>query len=162
MTTFIDFVPSQIQAPTFNVTLDGDTYAVLVTWNLAAQRYYITISSLNGGVIVTEALVGSPIGIELSAISWQSGIVTVTTSVPHNLKVGQTLNLTMTGAVPDAYNGMVQALVAGPSTFSYALAANPGSATTFGSVEQNINLVAGFFVSTLIYRQANVQFEVSP
>jgi hypothetical protein len=160
--TFIDFVPSQIQAPQYNVTLDDNTYTMIVTWSLFAQRYYITLVSLSGAVILTEALVGSPIGIEITGIAWANGKVVVTTDSPHGLSIGSAVNLTITGAAPDALNGVVQALVIDRITFSYPLAADPGAASVLGSVEKNINLVGGFFESTLIYRAANAQFEVSP
>jgi hypothetical protein len=159
--TFINFVPSKVQVPQFNVTLDGNTYTVLVRWNLFAQRYYITIVSLEGVVILTEALVGSPIPIAISAVSWVNGLVTVMTQNPHGLRFGRSVILTLSGITPDAYNGAVQVLVTGANTFSFPLTANPGAATVLGQMERNINLVAGFFTSTLVFRTANNQFEVT-
>jgi hypothetical protein len=159
--TFIDFVPSQIQAPLFNVTLDGNIYTAIITWNLFAQRYYITLMALDGTVILTQALVGSPIPISISALSWANGTVTVTTANPHGVRIGRAALLTIDGVTPDAFNGIVQVLITGQTTFSYPLAVNPGPATILGAVEKNINLVAGFFTSTLVFRQDNNQFEVT-
>ena len=160
-TTFIEFVPSNILAPNFQVTLDGEIYTVTMIWNLFAQRYYLEIQSLDGTVVLYTALVGSPIGIDVSALSWANGKVTVTTTVPHGLRIGRIVMVTVTGAIPAAYNGLVQALVTDRNELTYQLASDPGSATTFGSVQQNIDLVAGLFADTLVYRQANRQFEVT-
>jgi hypothetical protein len=159
--TFIDFVPSQIQAPQFNLTLDGNTYTAVITWNLFAQRYYITILSLEGTVIVTEALVGSPIPIAISSVSWANGKAIVRTAAPHGLRFAQSAIRTISGMAPDAYNGTFQVFAIDRSTFSFPLAANPGAATGIGAVENNINLVAGLFTSTLVFRAANNQFEVT-
>jgi hypothetical protein len=162
-TTFINFVPSQITAPQFNLTLDGNVYTATVTWNLSRQDYYITITSLEGAIIVMEALVGSPIGVNIASIVWTpNGLVTVTTSAPHGMRFGRTLPVTIAGVVPAAFNGQVQAYITGMSTFTFPLAANPGLATALGAVQRNINLVAGFFDTTLVYRVDNSQFEVTP
>jgi hypothetical protein len=159
--SFIDFVPSQIQAPQFNVTLDGQIFTALITWSLFAQRYYITLTALDGTLILTEALVGSPIPIAISAIAWANGRVTVTTANPHGIPFGRSAILTIDGVTPAAFNGDMQVLVTGRNTFTYPLAVNPGPATILGAVEKNVNLVAGFFTSKLIFRQPNNQFEVT-
>lgn len=160
--TFIDFVPSLFQAPQYNITLDGNIYTALVTWNVYAQRYYITISALSGERIITQALVGSPIPIAISGISWNGGgRATVTTNVPHGLRFGQVADLTISGVTPNAFNGNVRVLVTGLNSFSYPLATNPGLATIMGVVENNIDLVAGLFDSSLVYREDNKQFEIA-
>src|SRR3974390_2024565 len=50
--------------------------------------------------------VGGPFSI--GSISWSSGVVTVTTTAPHNLWVGATVTVSAVtvSAVPAAYNGM--------------------------------------------------------
>lgn len=162
MTTFIDFVPSQVIAPQFQVTLDGAIYAVTVTWNLFAQRYYININDLGGNLIVAEALVGSPVGIEIESMTWANGLVTVTTIDPHFLSIGQSANLTIAGASPDSYNGLREMFVINDQSMTFPLADDPGFMTVPGTLQQNIDLVAGLFTSTLVYREPNKQFEVSP
>ena len=161
-TTFINFVPSKVPpAPFFNATLDGSIYTITILWNLFAQRYYVQVQSLDGTIILYTALVGSPIGIDVSALSWANGTVTVTTITPHQIPIGQIVNVSLVGAIPDAYNGLVEALVINMTQFTFALATNPGAATTFGTIQQNIDLVAGLLNDTLVYRGANMQFEVT-
>ncbi len=87
--TIIPFQPVSTSPFQFQVTLDGQTYNVIVTWNIFGLRYYINVYSTQGVLICAKPLVGSPIG-------W------------------------------------------------------------------DISLVAGYFTSTLVYREDNQQFEVSP
>lgn len=163
MTTYIDFVPSQVQAPEFQITLDGSFYTMLITWNLFGQRYYFNLYTLNGDLIVSAPLIGSPVGLEIETLEWIAGNVLLTFETRHGLPVGDTANLTVSGVTPDAYNGKVSALVTSPTTISFALSVNPGEMTVTGVVSQDINLVAGYFSeSTIVYRSANAQFEVSP
>lgn len=160
-TTFINFVPSLVEAPSFDVTLDGENYTCIVTWNVQAQRYYINLYTLNGALILCEALVGSSVGIDLEAISWANGFVTITTEIPHMLKIGSVIRASVVGAIPVEFNGLFEMLVTSPSTLRYQLGVNPGEATTFGAIQQNIDLVAGLFTSTMVFREANSQFEIT-
>lgn len=69
MTTYIDFVPSQVQPFQFQATLDGTVYTVLVTWNVfrqGQQGYYITISTLGNMLVGCIACVGSPLNYDIS------------------------------------------------------------------------------------------------
>ena len=163
MATTFDFAPSALAPFSFQPTLDGQIYTVIVTWNLFAQRWYINVYNLSGTLIVATALIGSPLGIAIAAVSWALGTVTITTQAPHGYPPGATIDLTVSAMAPDAYNGLISALVTGPDTFTYALADFPGAATALGVVAYNINLVASYFTtSSLVFRQANQQFEVSP
>jgi hypothetical protein len=65
MTTYITFSPSPTQPFQFSATLDGTTYNVIVTWNLAAQRWYLNIYNLNGTLFLAIARIGSPLGDEV-------------------------------------------------------------------------------------------------
>ena len=68
----------------------------------------------------------------LDSLSWSSGTVTATTSVPLGMTTGETFKVVVTGAVPAGYNGTFNATVTGASTFTYALASNPGTETSPG------------------------------
>ena len=160
--TYFPFTPVPNSNFVFQPTLDGDVYNCVVTWNFAAQRYYLNIYNLDGTLIVSRAMVGSPLGINLSALSWANGIVTATMNEPIIYRIGSSVQYTVAGSIPDAYNGAVIGYVTSETTFTYPLAADPGAATTLGNAAQNISLTAGYFSSTLIYRIANQQFEVSP
>lgn len=77
--------------------------------------------------------------LSLSSLAWVAGVVTATTTAPHNLAVGDTFVTTIAGAVPAAYNGTYFATVTGASAFTYALATNPGVETAPGTyTERNV------------------------
>jgi hypothetical protein len=63
MTTYIPFQPNNNSAPPFqtNITMDGNQYASLVTWNLSGQRWYMAINDQNGNNVWTGAMIGSPL-----------------------------------------------------------------------------------------------------
>ena len=163
MTTVTNFAPT-VRAPfQFQATLDGVIYTVIVTWNLFGRRWYVNVYAPDGSLALSTALVGSPTGVTLQSLSWAAGKVTAVAVVPHGYKVGTTVQLTISGASPDAYNGKVQAFITGAATFTYPVAADPGPATQFGAASYNIDLVGGHFdTSTMVFRQAANQFEVSP
>lgn len=68
----------------------------------------------------------------ISTLAWSSGTVTVTAAAPHGFAVGDTLEITITGAVPAGYNGTFLATVTSSTQFTYALVSSPGSMTTAG------------------------------
>lgn len=160
--TSYDFTPN-LQAPyQFQPTLDNSVYTAIVTWNLSGRRFYLNLFSLDGTRLLTTAVVGSPTGFKLIDLEWDLGEVTARTETPHGYQVGETIALTVSGVSPSGYNGTYYALITGPNTLTYRVATFPGSVTIFGLVGYNISLVAGFFTSTLVFRQANNQFEVAP
>ena len=169
MTTFVNFAPSTSGAFQFQANLDNQTYNAIVTSLLFGNRYYLNLYALDGTLIISTALVGSPTGIAIQALSWANGSVSVTTAAPHGYAIASTIMLTLTGSSPDAYNGLVAAFITGPSTFTYPVAADPGSASTFGTASFNVNMIGGVpdengtpFSSTLIFREQSQQFEISP
>ena len=146
----------------FQPTLDGNQYNVTITWNFFGQRYYVNCKTLTGSLVFNLPLVGSEVGLAIQSISWNSGTATVTTATMHGFSVGSVLNLSMTDTVPTAYNGNISATVINGNQFTYLLSGFPGSVTFFGNVSYDVNIAAGYFNSTLIYRTANQQFEVTP
>lgn len=56
--TFI-FSPSNSTAFTFNPTLDGVIYTATITWNVAGERWYITITDSSGNVILNMPVISS-------------------------------------------------------------------------------------------------------
>ena len=161
--TVFPFTPSASAPFVFQPTLDGETYSGIVTWGLFGQRPYLTISDLAGNVIVSEAMISSPVGQAIEAASWANGSVTITTPVPHGYQVGATVALTIFGMTPAAYNGTFGVFVTGPDTLSYPLASDPGPATALGAVSYVINLVGPYFsTSSLAYYDAARQIVVNP
>ena len=163
MTTYFQFVPNS-QAPfAFQPTLDQQQYAATVSWNLFGQRWYINVNQLTGELVFSLPLLGSPDGVSIESATWAFGTVTAVTSRPHNYTVGQTVELTLTGFAPDAYNGVVLAFIVDAMTFTYSIAGNPGPTTQLGSEIYNLNLAGGYFTtSTLVYRESSQTFEVTP
>jgi hypothetical protein len=157
------FQPSNQGPFQFQPTLDGISYNAVITWNIFGQRWYINLYDSAGNLIFCQAVVGSPSGLILQGAAWVDGVVTATTVVPHGYAPGTTLALTISGVLPDAYNGAQKILVTGPSTFTYQLSGDPGPPTALGIASYNINMAFNYFqTSTLVYRQANAQFEVNP
>jgi hypothetical protein len=86
---------------------------------------------------LTSILSGS---VTIASIVWSTGIVTVTTSSAHGIPSGDTVNGIIAGvkvgtSTANAYNGTYAVTSTGATTFTYAVASNPGSATlTSGSI----------------------------
>lgn len=162
MTTYTDFVPSNVAPFTFQPELDGTIYTVAVTWNLFGRRYYVSCYDLSGNLVFAVPLIGSPSGHVLQSISWAVGVATATCVDPHGYVPGSTISLTVDGSTPGGYDGTFDALIVDGSTFTYSLMTNPGPLVSAGNASRNISLSAGYFASTLVYRAPNGQFEVSP
>ena len=69
MTTFVPFLPSSSSPFQFQATLNGQSYNVVVKWNLAGQRYYANVFSSAGDRVATVAMVGSPPGYDISLVA---------------------------------------------------------------------------------------------
>ena len=163
--TVYPFQPSQTAAPSFTPTFDGQQYLVSVPWSLFGQRYYVSCVGLDGTLIYYQALVESPPGIVIESLDWDAQLSTVSgvTDTPHGYPLGQTVKLTVSGASPDAYNGVFLMLSTGPNSFSYPLdlPSDPGAATTPGILSFDIDMNGPFgFASTFVYRAG--AFVVTP
>ncbi len=160
--TYFPFTPSNKSAPQFQPTFDGLQFTVIVTWSLFGQRFYVNCYALDGSLQFALPLIESNAGLTIEALAFSlpSGLVTLTTATPHGYALGTLVNLTVAGCAPDAFNGAFQCAVASPTTLTYPLASDPGAASVFGSISYLISMTAGYFDSTLVFR--NGQFEVSP
>lgn len=60
--TTIPFTPNQTSSPPFQatVTLDGNTYSLIAMWNIAGQRYYISLVGQGNNLLINQPLIGSP------------------------------------------------------------------------------------------------------
>lgn len=90
-----------------------------------------TITLLKQKSDLTPVLAG---GKAISTITWSGSVATVTTAAPHGWTNGDTLPVTISGAVPAGYNGTFTGTITGASTLTYPLASNPGSETVPGVV----------------------------
>lgn len=162
MTTY-PFTPSTLSNFQFGPTLDGSQYNAVVVWNVFGQRYYLNVYSLEGALVCSLPMVGSPEAIPLASLDWANGIVVAQTSAPHGFTVGSKVTVTIAGCAPTTYNGLIEALVLNTTLFQYDVASNPGSVATLGTVAYQINLVGAFFDSSiLIYNPQANQIEVNP
>lgn len=163
MTQVFPFVPN-VQAPfTFQPTMDGQGYAVSVTWNVFGQRWYVNMNQLTGPLVFSLPLIGSPDGTSIESISWAFGVVTVVAADPHRYTIGQTIPITIYGASPAGYNGTFDALIVDEVTFTFQLATDPGAATAFGQQIYDIDIAGGYFeTSKLVYRESSKTFEATP
>jgi hypothetical protein len=86
MTTY-PFTGNETKAISFTPTLDGTVYSADVTWNIASQRWYVTITASDGTRIMTRPLIDSPLdrdinllyGVFTSTMVWRetNGIIEV-------------------------------------------------------------------------------------
>ena len=166
MTTFTQLILRPRQVFSFQPTLDGLLYTGTVTWGLFGQRPYLNIYALTGARILSVPLVGSPDAMPLASCQWNelAGIVVVTTQLPHGLRIGSVVNLTIANVITSNYNGLHQCAVLTPTVVTYPQTVDPGGpATQQWTIGQIINLVQVWFsTSTLILRQSTNLIEVSP
>jgi hypothetical protein len=172
MTTIIPFTPSNIRAPTYRATLDGNDYNIVVTWNVSAKRYYINVYTLNGLWIITTALVSSPPGraVESAVYDPFLNAVEVTLVDPYLwpcplpgpvTKPGTMVDYTLDNFQPNTYNGKFRCLHLTLQKFTFPMPTDPGPLIVLGRVNRVLSMVDTVFKrSTLIYR--NGAFEISP
>lgn len=162
MTQTVNFTPNGSSNFTFPVTLDGNNYRGVITWSLFGLRYYLNLYDLNGNIIFTLPLIGTPLGYDLSALSVSNNIAVATTSVPHTFAVGSVVPLVISGANPAAYNGTFNCSIMSSTQFSYPLPQILGAATLPGVVNFNLSLTAGYFKSTMVYLPDSQQIVTNP
>jgi len=102
----------------------------------AGAQYLLAVNGVDLGRIWNGfqwQLYNSGLGLNIASITASGSTATLTTTGLHGLATGVTV--TISGAVPAAYNGVYQITVTGPTTFQYALQSLPGgNATTVGSL----------------------------
>jgi hypothetical protein len=163
MTTIYPFTPSNVSLFQFNPTLDGVTYNAVVVWNLFGKRYYLNLSTLTGALVVSIPVIGSPPSTSIASMSWANGFVTVVTAAPHGFLVGATVNVTLAGNAPTAYNGVFPSFIIDPMTFFFPFPSDPGAVSTFGSAQYIANIIGGYFETSVLYFLPSAsQFVVSP
>jgi len=73
--------------------------------------------------------------INITAITWTSSVVTVTTTTPHGIPSGTALSVVIAGVAPSGYNGTFTGTATGTNTVTYPLTTNPGASTTLGTFQ---------------------------
>ena len=103
---------------------------------------------------------------EITAISWSSGVVTVTTKYNHYYAIND--SAVITGIYPNGYNGTVTVTgIPSPNQFTYNLTINPGTTGTStggqftGSTSGTLITISGGLIGTLTPYQWLVGYESS-
>lgn len=156
------FTPSNTTAFSFQPTLDGVVYNIIVVWSLFGQRYYVNCYTNTGSLVFSLPLIGSLDSIHIQAANWNNGFIVAKSELPHNFRIGDIVDVSIVNFLPTIYNGRHQATMTSDDTFTYELTSDPGSVVSLGDVQYNINLAAGYFNSTLVYRANSQTFEVTP
>jgi len=173
MTTVLPFIPSNIITPSIPVTLDGDDYNMVITWNVSAQRYYINIYNKATGLwIITVPLISSPPPRTVQSAIYDPFLnaVVVTLSDPSwwpipsyaaITKPGMIVDYTLENFSPTTYNGKFRCMHLDPLVFTFPMVTTPGEVVILGKVSRLMNMVDTVMkTSTLIYR--NGAFEINP
>lgn len=80
----MDFTPSATQRFQFQATLDGNIYTCAVSWNLVRQGYYLSIYTLGQALVGSIAMVGSPLGYDISLAKPFGFVSTLVFRAPTN------------------------------------------------------------------------------
>jgi hypothetical protein len=96
---------------------------------------------------LSSILTGS---VAISTITWNTGVVTVTTAAPHGIQTGDTIPMVVAGCTPAGYNGTFAGTYVNGTTFTYPLAINPGlisvkGTTTLEDVQELVAMNNTFF-----------------
>jgi len=158
MSTFVDFQPSTQTAFSFQATMAGQQYTIVITWSLSGQRYYLNVYDLSQNLIVCRSLVSSG-PVITGQFTWSLGIASITTITPHNVPLGQVAAVWIS-QTDTVFDGAVQVLATGPSTLTYQLATNPNESNPVtGAVNFSLNLVDGYDIGYFLYHYSTQQFE---
>ena len=178
-TQYVNFTPNATSVFQFQGVFDGNTCSITVLWGLFGQRWYVQLKDISGSLVFYLPMIGSSTSIATSSIVWNSTtrLVTITTTVPHLIKVGSITKLTLYGAQPVTFNGIFYMVATSPTTLTYKLSVDPGISIeiinnpvsddvtlsiTQGFISYDINIVGGYFTNTsLVFRQQTQQFEIS-
>jgi hypothetical protein len=166
MTTYTDFAPAPRRPFRWQLTLDGGLYAGVIYWNVSGQRWFVSIKTTSGALIVARALIASPDALPTASLTWD-GVrrrATVTTPTPHGQRIGSVVEMTISRVSPAFYNGVQLLTVRSPFVMDYPLPVDPGTpALVQGFVGYDLNLLGSYFkVSTLVFRESSQQLEVAP
>lgn len=159
MTTRVDFTPSPDVLFTFTMELLGIQYTATTPWNIAREDFYISVTNLNGDILLFSALIES--GPAFSAqLSWDApGVATAVCSGPHNVGLGQ-VALTRISGTGTGFDGVWLALAVDDVTLTYTLPVNPQVAPSVsGTASFDVDLLAGLGIGSLYYHSDTMQFE---
>jgi hypothetical protein len=88
LTVYVHLDPPPGYGFSFQATLDGGTYRMLVTWNVFGQRWYLTCLTANDQLVFHQPVISSP---DTGNINLLAGYFLTTTMVfrdtGHNFEI---------------------------------------------------------------------------
>ena len=94
-----------------------------------------------------------------ATFDWAAGVASAACASAHQVPVGDPVNIRVTNT-DSGFDGSYQALSVDPLTLTYQLPTNPlEPASQAGTVNFDIDLLAGYNIGSLFYHQDTQQFE---
>lgn len=117
--------PNRLQQTGALVSVGGTTIPPYVSGGATGVAFLSQAADLTALLVAPAAI---------TSLAWAGDVVTVTTTAPHGIPDGDEILGSIIGAAPAGYNvSGVTFTSTGASTFTYALASDPGSETTPGT-----------------------------
>jgi len=92
----------------------------------------------------------------ITSLTWETNVVTVTTTTAHGIPSGDTVQIVIAGCTPTGYNGTFAGTSTGTNTVTYPLLTNPGSETTLGTLQLNSTLELTAMANTFFAQGSTV------
>lgn len=123
--------PSHMQI--IQLKMDKNAFAPITTSTTVGTTTTLALGTgtYDASFGTSQSVIVTGVSNGVSSLSWSGGTVTVTTPAAHG-SVG-TITATLSGCTPAAYNGTYTFTVTGATTYTYPLAADPGTATVIGT-----------------------------
>lgn len=133
------------------------TFSITVT---GARTFTYTVSGSpdTPATTTTELMAALVVEIEVSSITRSSSTATVTTTAAHGYATGD--DITIAGAVPDAYNGLFEVTVTGATTFTYTVSGSPDTPAT-GAITASSMIDEVSLLTASPYNSRWTQFRLS-
>ena len=155
----MDFAPSTTALFQFLATLaNGVQYNVQVPQNAFGERWYVTVADLSGNVVAHRPVTQS--GPMFNAtLTWADQVATAVLNGNHNVPLAGVINARVSQS-NTAFDGSYQMLAVNPSTFTFALPANPDQSTPVAAkVDFPLDLLGGLGIGSLYFHADTQQFE---
>lgn len=155
------FNSSALNAQSFNPTIGGTTYTAQVTWNIFAGRWYLNLYDVSQNLIIACALVSSADPQNVTGMSWEDGLLTVTTVDSQTYRIGQVQDIFLSGASSSTVSGVFEAAWITANSFTIPMTTEPTLPTIFGTYGSIIDLTQGQISGGALYYFANNSYFMS-
>lgn len=163
--TYFSFQPDlQSAVPwTAQITLDGQPYVLQASWAIWGQRWYFSLTSAAGSLVVYEPIIESTdVSVGSLTTTYQARIATLANlSGPlYQNWLASSVNLPSGTYIVSPIIPNLGA--AGTATIHLSQPASATGTDSAAMFSYDINLIAGYgFTSSLVYRSSSAQFEVN-